>query len=71
MLQERGAHAQLAERTSDAARVVRVAKARSLSEDQVRTLVESQVKHPVIGIFGEPRVNVLSLNRALDAMAPG
>ena len=49
----------------------RVAKARSLSEDQVRTLVESQVKHPVIGIFGEPRVNVLSLNRALDAMAPG
>ena len=49
----------------------RVAKARNLTDDQVRTLVESQVKHPVIGIFGEPRVNVLSLNRALDAMAPG
>lgn len=51
--------------------VGRVAKARGLAEDKVRTLMESQVKLPVIGVFGEPRVNVLRLNRALDAMAPG
>jgi K+-transporting ATPase ATPase C chain len=51
--------------------VGRVAKARNLSEDKVKTLVESQVKLPLIGIFGEPRVNVLRLNRALDVLAPG
>ncbi|WP_119389733.1 potassium-transporting ATPase subunit KdpC [Taklimakanibacter lacteus] len=51
--------------------VARVAKARNLAEDQVRTLVENQVRNPLLGIFGEPRVNVLALNRALDAMTPG
>jgi K+-transporting ATPase ATPase C chain len=51
--------------------VRRVAKARNLAEDKVRNLVESQVKMPVLGIFGEPRVNVFGLNRALDALAPG
>lgn len=49
----------------------RVAKARNVAEDKVRTLVESQIKWPLLGVFGEPRVNVLALNRALDAMAPG
>jgi len=46
----------------------RVAKARSLPEDQVRMLVQAQVQDRVIGIIGEPRINVLKLNMALDAM---
>jgi len=49
--------------------VARVAKARSLSPESVRALVESQIIPRQFGIFGEPRVNVLSLNRALDALA--
>ncbi len=54
-----------------ALQVARVAKARNLEPDKVRTLVESHVKWPLLGVFGEPRVNVLRLNRALDAMTPG
>jgi K+-transporting ATPase ATPase C chain len=50
--------------------VARVAKARNVPEDKVKALVEAQVKWPLLGIFGEPRVNVLALNRTLDAMAP-
>jgi K+-transporting ATPase ATPase C chain len=49
----------------------RVAKSRNLSEDKVKGLVEAQARWPVLGIFGEPRVNVLGLNRALDALPPG
>lgn len=51
--------------------VARIAKTRAMAEDKVKALVEAQVKDPVIGIFGEPRVNVLDLNRALDALPPG
>ena len=48
--------------------VQRVAKARGLSPDSVHGLVEAKVKTPLLGFLGEPRVNVLLLNRALDTM---
>ena len=49
------------------AQVARVAKGRRMSEDRVRMLVESNVTGRQFGFLGEPRVNVLRLNRALDA----
>ena len=49
--------------------VPRVAKARSMPEDRVRQLVTENTKGRLIGLFGEPRVNVLALNLALDAAA--
>src|SRR5271154_4697733 len=50
--------------------VPRVAKARNLPEDRVRLLVAENTSGRLIGLFGEPRVNVLALNLALDAAAP-
>jgi K+-transporting ATPase ATPase C chain len=47
--------------------VPRVAKARSLPEDRVRQLVAENTKDRLAGLLGEPRVNVLALNLALDS----
>jgi K+-transporting ATPase ATPase C chain len=47
--------------------VPRVAKARSLSADRVRQLVDDSTQGRLGGLLGEPRVNVLALNLALDA----
>lgn len=49
----------------------RIAKARGLSEEQVRSLIGAHTKSRDLGFLGEPRVNVLELNLALDASAHG
>lgn len=48
--------------------VPRVARARRLDEARLRRLVASATDHPLFGVIGEDRVNVLSLNRQLDRL---
>ena len=51
-----------------ALQIPRVAKARGLSEDSVRKLVKENTTGRDLGVFGEPRVNVMTLNFALDQL---
>jgi K+-transporting ATPase ATPase C chain len=48
----------------------RVARARGMARATVEDLVHARTVHPLLGLVGEARVNVLELNLALDALAP-
>jgi potassium-transporting ATPase KdpC subunit len=48
--------------------IPRIAKARGLSQDTVRHVVDQHITGRFLGLFGEPRVNVLDVNLALDAL---
>jgi K+-transporting ATPase ATPase C chain len=47
--------------------IVRIARARGLSEDRIAALVERAIERPQFGLLGQPRINVVELNLALDA----
>ncbi|MBB4038429.1 K+-transporting ATPase ATPase C chain [Microvirga flocculans] len=50
------------------AQVARIASARNMSEAQVRQVIETATEGRTFGLLGEPRVNVLRVNRALDKL---
>lgn len=54
-----------------ALQIARVAAARNMPETRVRSLVEAAIEHPALGFIGQPRLNVLRLNLALDAALAG
>ncbi|SEA71294.1 potassium-transporting ATPase subunit KdpC [Variovorax sp. YR216] len=45
----------------------RIARARNLPVEQVLAMIDARTERPLFGLFGDPRVNVLALNLALDA----
>lgn len=51
--------------------ISRVSAARNMPEARVRAVVETTIERPALGVLGEPRINVLRLNLALDAALPG
>jgi K+-transporting ATPase ATPase C chain len=50
--------------------IPRVAKARGLTQEALRKVVDDHITGRFLGIFGEPRINVLELNLALDGVQP-
>lgn len=52
------------------AQALRIATARGLPPADIDSLVDRSIEQPALGIIGEPRVNVLMLNLALDAIKP-
>lgn len=52
------------------AQAERIASTRGVSEQAVRSLVTSATERPLLGFIGEPRVNILAINRQLDRLAP-
>ena len=48
--------------------VPRIAKVRKISEDKLNSLISQQTESRILGIFGTERINVLSLNKALDSL---
>ena len=48
--------------------VSRIARERGITEDDVRTIIEKYTDGRVLGVFGEPTVNVLKVNLALDGI---
>ncbi|MGD0498200.1 MAG: potassium-transporting ATPase subunit KdpC [Bryobacteraceae bacterium] len=52
------------------AQAARIAKARGISLDQVESLIAQRTQGPDLGLLGEPRVNVLAINLALDRYFP-
>ncbi len=51
--------------------VSRIAQARGLTEDEVRQVLAKQLKSRLLGFIGEPRINVLEINLALDGVSAG
>ncbi len=48
--------------------VLRIAKARGLSEDKIRSVISQNIENPLLGVLGPEKVNVLKLNIALDEL---